>query len=80
MTRSSELESGGKGAVNPYEDEAKTEGKEKMSQLSATTCRVQVVAESLGAFSLFVAGRSVSTRAHGLVLSAEGRGPLPEEQ
>ena len=39
-------------------------GKKKMSQLSATTCRVQVVAESLGVLSsfLFVPGGALSIR------------------
>ena len=39
-------------------------GKKKISQLSATTCRVQVVAESLGVISsfLFVPGGALSTR------------------
>ena len=39
-------------------------GKKKMSQLSAMTCRVQVVAESLGVLSsfLFVPGGALSTR------------------
>ncbi len=50
-------------AVEPYDDESKTEGKEKISQLSAMTCRVQVVAESLGVFSLRGLGGSQHTSA-----------------
>ena len=38
-------------------------GKKKISQLSAMTCRVQVIAESLGVFSLRGRGISQHTRA-----------------
>ena len=47
-------------AVEPYDDESKTEGKEKNLP---TFCRVQVVAESLGFFSLRGLGGSQHTSA-----------------
>jgi hypothetical protein len=67
-------------AVNPYEDESKTEGKEKNLPTFCNDLSSSVRCRKFGRFFLFVAGGSVSTRAHRLRLSPDGRAPLPEEQ
>ena len=65
VTRHSHAKSRWNGAPSiPMRRNPRPRGKKKISQLSATTCRVQVVAESLGVISsfLFVPGGALSTR------------------
>ena len=67
-------------AVEPYDDESKTEGKEKNLLTFSNDLSSSGRCRKFGFFFLFVAGGALSTRAHRLKLSPDGRGPWPEEQ